>query len=118
MRFFLRLLATGLLAGMASTGSWAQLIAARELAPLQIEYPPISERLGEEGRVLLRFVVGANGQVDNIEVLASSGHRRLDEAAKAAVSKLRFVPASKDGVPIESKLRIPVIFKLIPTEQL
>jgi TonB family protein len=115
MRFCLRLLATGLLACMGSAGSWAQLIDARELAPLQIEYPPVSKRLAEEGRVLLSFVVGANGQVDSVEVVASSGHRRLDEAAKAAVSTQRFVPASKDGVSIESKLRLPVIFKMFPS---
>ncbi|WP_313952842.1 TonB family protein, partial [Accumulibacter sp.] len=44
-------------------------------------YPESSRRLGEEGRVLLRIRVSAQGLPTSVEIKQSSGFRRLDEAA-------------------------------------
>lgn len=63
------------------------------------EYPSASRRLEEEGTVFLRFLVGVDGKVIQSEVEKSSGHRRLDEAARAGLSRCQFKPATVDGKP-------------------
>jgi protein TonB len=62
-------------------------------------YPPASERLQEEGVVTLKFLISENGQVLSGAVEKSSGYRRLDDAALAALSQCRFKPATVDGKP-------------------
>ncbi len=63
------------------------------------EYPSASRRLEEEGTVHLRFLVGVDGKVIQSEVEKSSGHKRLDEAARAGLAKCQFRPATVDGKP-------------------
>ncbi|NBY67299.1 MAG: energy transducer TonB [Betaproteobacteria bacterium] len=66
------------------------------------EYPSASKRLEEEGTVQLKFLVGADGKVIESAVEKSSGFRRLDEAARAGLSKCQFKPATLDGKPQQS----------------
>jgi protein TonB len=66
------------------------------------EYPSASKRLEEEGTVQLKFLVGADGKVIESAVEKSSGFRRLDEAARAGLSKCQFKPATVDGKPQQS----------------
>lgn len=75
-------------------------------------YPPVSRRLGEEGKVVLRVRVGAQGASLAVEVRQSSGHPRLDEAARAAVEKWRFVPARQGGEAVEATVLVPLHFTL------
>ena len=63
------------------------------------EYPSASRRLEEEGTVTLKFLVGADGKVIESAVEKSSGFRRLDEAARAGLSKCQFKPGTVDGKP-------------------
>ena len=63
------------------------------------EYPSASRRLEEEGTVSLRFLVGTDGKVIQAEVEKSSGFKRLDEAARAGLSRCAFKPATVDGKP-------------------
>jgi periplasmic protein TonB len=63
------------------------------------EYPSASRRLEEEGTVSLRFLVGVDGKVVQAEVEKSSGYKRLDEAARAGLSRCAFKPATVDGKP-------------------
>ena len=85
----------------------------RYAARFQPPYPPASERREEEGVVTVRVHVGTDGRVLSAELKASSGHRRLDEAAvEHARRAWRFVPAMRDGVAIESWREVPVRFEL------
>ena len=63
------------------------------------DYPSASRRLEEEGTVSLRFLVGVDGKVIQAEVEKSSGYKRLDEAARAGLSRCSFKPATVDGKP-------------------
>ena len=63
------------------------------------EYPSASRRLEEEGTVSLRFLVGTDGKVIESEVEKTSGYKRLDEAARAALSRCQFRAATVDGKP-------------------
>ena len=61
------------------------------------EYPSASRRMEEEGMVTVRFLVGADGKIIQSEIEKSSGFKRLDEAARAGLSKCQFKPAMVDG---------------------
>ena len=51
------------------------------------EYPSISRRLMEQGRVVLRVELDETGRVTSARVKESSGFKRLDEAGLAAVKQ-------------------------------
>lgn len=75
-------------------------------------YPSTSRRLGEEGRVVLRVKVSAEGLPMSVEIKQPSGFRRLDEAARAAVERWRFVPARRGEQAVESTVLVPLQFTL------
>ena len=64
-------------------------------------YPASEVRANHTGTVMLKFLIGTGGEVKQAEVESSSGFPRLDEAAKHALSRCRFIPAMSDGVPVE-----------------
>jgi len=75
-------------------------------------YPAQARRRGLEGRVLVHATVAASGECTRAELRRSSGHEILDEAALRAVRGWRFVPAMRDGRPIEAGVDIPIVFRL------
>ena len=75
-------------------------------------YPSISRRLGEEGVVMLRVYVSAQGTPDQIQLLKSSGFARLDQAAQEAVGRWRFVPARQGKIATAAWVQVPVSFQL------
>ncbi len=75
-------------------------------------YPSLSRRQGEEGLVLLQVEVLSDGTVGHITVLQDAGFRRLADAAISAARKGRFKPATHDGHPIQSTVRVPFRFVL------
>lgn len=75
-------------------------------------FPSLSRRLGEQGRVLLQVRVGPDGSVLGVSVSRSSGYPRLDNAATRAVAHWRFLPASVNGVTVESTVTVPINFSL------
>ena len=75
-------------------------------------YPPVAIRNGYEGTVLLRLHVTATGDVEQVEVIRSSGHVVLDQAARQAVSTWRGQPATFLGQPTTSIETLPVRFRL------
>jgi protein TonB len=75
-------------------------------------YPPMSKRLGEQGKVLLRVLVGVDGTAQQVTVKQGSGYDRLDDAARQAVLKWRFVPGKRGGTPEAMWYDLPVTFVL------
>src|SRR5690606_37034999 len=63
------------------------------------QYPRTSQRMREEGRVVIRVTINVRGTVDRAVVQRSSGHERLDEAALEAARQSRFRPYTENGVP-------------------
>lgn len=74
------------------------------------QYPPMSRRLGETGRVLLRVLVSADGHADEVELGTSSGFERLDAAARQAVVRWRFVPARRGDERVAAWVLVPISF--------
>ena len=75
-------------------------------------YPPASLRANETGVVLLSFLIDVNGKVLESKVDRSSGHQRLDEAARSGLGLCRFKPATVDGKPERTWSRIEYEWKI------
>lgn len=76
------------------------------------DYPRISRRRGEEGKVVLSVHVLSNGTVSNVTILQSSGYRRLDAAAMNGARQTIFDPALQFGRPVESTTQLTYTFRL------
>lgn len=75
-------------------------------------YPPLSRRLGEEGRVLLRVFVDSGGRAREVRIQSASGYARLDRAAQEAVARWRFVPARRGEDAVGAWVLVPISFTL------
>lgn len=75
-------------------------------------YPSVSRRLGEEGRVLLRVHVTAEGGASQVEVRESSGYERLDRVARETVLRWRFVPARQGDKGVAAWVLVPISFSI------
>lgn len=75
-------------------------------------YPSLSRQYEEQGTVVLRVFVKADGTAGQIEIKSSSGYPLLDQSAKTAVQSWRFNPATSDGKPAADWFLIPIPFKL------
>ncbi len=82
------------------------------LKPPEPVYPVVSRRLGEQGRVILRVLVGLAGEPERVEVLQSSGFPKLDGAAREAARHSRFRPYVDDGKATPVWALIPIHFAL------
>ncbi|MBL0210774.1 MAG: energy transducer TonB [Holophagaceae bacterium] len=76
------------------------------------DYPILSKRLGEEGRVILRVFVNPEGLAEQVEIRQSSGHPRLDLAALGTVRCWRFTPARRGLEPLAAWVLVPLSFQL------
>jgi periplasmic protein TonB len=75
-------------------------------------YPALSRRSGEQGKVLLRVFVEPGGNAGQVLVAASSGFERLDSAAIDAVRRWKFVPAKQGENVIAAWVVVPINFSL------
>jgi protein TonB len=75
-------------------------------------YPADARRNGTEGTVTLRVWVAADGTAGRVELDRSSGSRSLDDAATSTVKTWRFVPAHRNGEPVEAWVTVPLVFRL------
>ncbi len=77
------------------------------------DYPPRCLRMGIEGNVRVRVLVGENGRPQEVTIDRSSGDASLDQAALEAVRQWRFEPAMRRGVPVRAWVIAPLEFKLL-----
>lgn len=75
-------------------------------------YPLLSKRAGEQGRVLVHVLIGADGLPQKADIKTSSGFERLDQSALATVLKWRYVPGKRAGVAEAMWFNVPINFVL------
>lgn len=75
-------------------------------------YPRLSRINDEEGTVVLRVLVKADGTAGAVEVKNSSGYPQLDESARSTVQTWRFKPATVDGKPVSEWYQLAIPFTL------
>lgn len=75
-------------------------------------YPPMSKRLREQGKVVVRTLIGVDGTAQQAEIKQSSGFDRLDQAALATALRWRYVPGKRAGVAETMWFNLPFTFLL------
>ena len=77
------------------------------------DYPPVSIRLQEQGKVGIKYTISTDGSVTECAVVGTSGKPRLDDAACTMVKKRwKFKPATQDGKAVAVSVPAEVIFAL------
>ncbi|HQU31874.1 MAG: energy transducer TonB [Planctomycetia bacterium] len=76
------------------------------------EYPQLAKQMRQEGLVILKVEVDQKGVPITVEVEQGSGYQLLDQAALKAVKRWRFQPERIGGMPVKSRVSIPVRFRL------
>lgn len=74
----------------------------REVAPV---YPASARNSGATGVVTVRILVGADGSVEDVTIVGSSGNSAMDSSVVTAVNKWRFSPA-KDKYGQNARCRV------------
>jgi protein TonB len=76
-------------------------------------YPRASRRRGEEGRVVVSFVIRKTGELTDLKVTESSGSRRLDEAALKTLRRISpFQPIPEALARDAWSITVPIAFHL------
>ncbi|MGY0399377.1 MAG: energy transducer TonB [Ostreibacterium sp.] len=73
-------------------------------------YPRAARRMHKEGVVMVRFHLGRDGYISQIQLLSSSGNSHLDKAAVIAIKRLGQYKIPPAGFP--SVLTVPIHFSL------
>jgi protein TonB len=79
-----------------------------QVAPV---YPFQAKSSGQNGEVMVEFVVDESGNVLNPRVVSSSD-RAFEENTLRAVAKWKFEPGRRDGRTVRFRMSVPVVFKL------
>ncbi len=85
------------------------LIGGIERLRQSIPYPAMEQRACIQGRVVVRFVVEADGRTSAVEVVRSVSPG-LDRAAIQAVQRARFEPGKQNGQAVAVRQTLPVAF--------
>lgn len=78
----------------------------------QPPYPSGLLRMGEEGMITVRVLVGTNGRAKQIELINTPHEGFWTATKRHALGKWRFAPATKDGAPFESWITLKVRFEI------
>lgn len=63
-------------------------------------------------RIILRFVIDKDGSVSKVEVVRSSGNKRIDKECVRVVRKMpRWQPASESGKTLQVRYYLPIPLK-------
>jgi TonB family protein len=75
----------------------ATLVAPRRLLAAEPAWPAASTRCREEGKVTITYCVTADGAVENVLVVISSGYARIDNAVLAWAARDRHTAGTVNG---------------------
>lgn len=77
-----------------------------------LKYPVIAQENGIQGKVILRFVVNAQGHVENVKVLRSLDPYCDKEAIRVVKSLPQWIPGKQNGRNVPVYYTCPIVFKL------
>jgi len=86
------------------------------LLPISQEYPLYPEEGKKkqlEDQVIVRYVIGKNGRVIDVQIIDHARDPMFDVATVEAIKNWRFRPMIKDGKPVEVVHDLAVNFQLI-----
>ncbi len=75
-----------------------------------LKYPPEAKKSMIDGTVMVKFVIGTNGGVQEVEVVKGLLPALDQEAVRVIKNSPKWKPAMKDGKPVRTSYTIPVAF--------
>lgn len=78
------------------------------IGDIEPEYPASANL--QEGKVVIRVLISASGQVDNVAVVRAAPPGLFEAATLEAFGKAQFTPARAAGVPVKSQITVEVHF--------
>ena len=78
----------------------------------RLQYPEIAKENGIQGRVLLQFVVGADGKVSNVKVVRGVDPALDKEAVRVVQSSPKWTPGKQRDRAVKVTYTFPVLFQL------
>ena len=76
-------------------------------------YPEALRQLGIEGRVTAVFVVNEQGRAEDESIrFVRSDNRLFDDAVRAALLRMRFIPAEVGGRKVRQLVEMPFVFAI------
>lgn len=79
----------------------------------QPAYPPAEQRAERSGLVTVRVLIGTDGRVRAIEPVSATSDDFFAATRRTALSRWRFRPATRDGVPVERWRTMRVTFRFV-----
>jgi len=77
------------------------------------EYPEWGRIRGYEDQVVVRYIIGKDGRIKDVQVLSHASYPAFDDAVLEAIREWRFRPMIKDGKPVEVVHELAINFELI-----
>jgi len=77
-----------------------------------MQYPQLALESDVEGVVYVSFMVNQRGEVENPSVFKGLGYGCDEEALRLVSEMPRWIPGSKDGLPVDMSYTLPVTFRL------
>lgn len=82
-----------------------------------VKYPAEAFRNGEQGRVVLSFVVEKDGSVSNIQILQTPGKAFSEETRRVVAASPKWKPGEQRGEKVRVRYTLPVDFRITATAQ-
>jgi protein TonB len=80
----------------------------RELILDNLTYPVIARRMGWKGNLTVSFVICEGGNVENVRIVKSSGHKILDDNALSTIRGIQPFPKP----PVRAEIVIPIEYRI------
>jgi TonB family protein len=75
-------------------------------------YPEFAQKNKIEGPVYVTFIVEADSTITNIKILQGIGSKCDEEAVRVVGMMPKWIPGTKNGVPVRFQITMPLIFTL------
>ncbi len=106
-------LALGLLCGLLPQSSYAETKSTSPIPKFRAQpaYPHELRKTNTEGTVIVEFIVDKQGNTRKATVVRTT-HEGFNIPAMDAVMKWKFKPGTKNGQTVNTRMQVPIIFKL------
>lgn len=77
-----------------------------------LNYPTFARENAKEGKVVLSFVIAADGSIQMSDVEKGIGFGCDEEALRVISAMPKWTPATQNGKPVAVRLMLPILFRL------
>lgn len=77
-----------------------------------VNYPVVAKENGVQGRVIVESIIEKDGSMSDVKVIRSVDPSLDREALRVVKAMPKWTPAKLKGIPVRTKCRTPVVFRL------